>query len=47
MQAYMPGSLPDLGSAGLKLGEGVGRLTGGAVEITYHNPGELVTPNEI
>lgn len=47
MQAYVPNSLPVLGSAGVALGERVGRLTGGAVEIVYHNPGELVAANEI
>lgn len=47
MQAYVPGSLPVLGSAGIALGERVGRLTGGELEIVYHNPGELVAASEI
>jgi len=47
MQAYVPGSLPVLGSAGISLGERVGRLSGGEVTITYHNPGELAPTNEI
>jgi TRAP-type mannitol/chloroaromatic compound transport system substrate-binding protein len=47
MQAYVPSSLPVLGSAGLALGERVTRLTGGEIEIVYHNPGELAPTNEI
>ena len=47
MQAYVPNSLPVLGSAGIALGERVARLTGGELEIVYHNPGELVSPGEI
>lgn len=47
MQAYVPSSLPVLGSAGTSLAERVARLTGGELEIVYHNPGELVSTNEI
>jgi TRAP-type mannitol/chloroaromatic compound transport system substrate-binding protein len=47
MQAYVPNSLPVLGSAGVDLGERVKRLTGGEVDIIYHNPGELAPTNEI
>lgn len=47
MQAYVPDSLPVLGSAGVALGERVKRLTGGEVVINYNNPGELAPTNEI
>lgn len=47
MQAYVPQSLPVLGTAGVDLGERVARLTGGEVEIVYHDPGALVPSNEI
>jgi len=47
MQAYVPNSLPVLGSAGVDFGERVKRLTGGEIDIVYHNPGELASTNEI
>ncbi len=47
MQAYVPQSLPVLGTAGVDLGDRVARLTGGEVEIVYHDPGALVPTNEI
>ncbi|PID95757.1 MAG: C4-dicarboxylate ABC transporter [Alphaproteobacteria bacterium] len=47
MQAYVPSSLPVLGSAGVDFGERVNRLTGGEINIIYHNPGELAPTNEI
>lgn len=47
MQAYVPNSLPVLGSAGVALSERVKVLTGGEIDIVYHNPGELAPANEI
>ncbi len=47
MQAYVPQSLPVLGTAGVDLATRVARLTGGEVEIVYHDPGALVPTNEI
>ena len=47
MQAYIPGTLPVLGTAGIDMAERVARLTGGDVEITYHDPGALAPTNEI
>ena len=47
MQAYIPGTLPVLGTAGIDMSERVARLTGGEVEITYHDPGALAPANEI
>lgn len=47
MQSIYPNSLPLLGAAGAEMGERVSRLTGGDLEIKFHNPGELVNSNEI
>ncbi len=47
MQSIYPNSLPLLGEAGAEMGERVGRLTGGDLEIVFHNPGELVAGGEI
>ena len=47
MQSIYPNSLPLLGEAGAEMGERVGRLTNGDLEIKFHNPGELVAGNEI
>jgi len=47
MQSIYPNSLPLLGEAGAEMGARVSRLTGGALDIKFHNPGELVNSNEI
>lgn len=47
MQSIYPDSLPLLGEAGAELGKRVSRLSGGALDIRFHNPGELVTGGEI
>jgi TRAP-type mannitol/chloroaromatic compound transport system substrate-binding protein len=47
MQSIYPNSLPLLGAAGAEMGARVSRLTGGALDIKFHNPGELVNSNEI
>ena len=47
MQSIYPNSLPLLGEAGAELGERVGRLSGGTLDIKFHNPGELVSGGEI
>ena len=47
MQSIYPNSLPLLGEAGAEMGARVGRLTGGDLDIKFHNPGELVSSNEI
>lgn len=47
MQSIYPNSLPLLGEAGAEMGARVSRLTGGDFNINFHNPGELVSSNEI
>lgn len=47
MQSIYPNSLPLLGEAGAEMGERIGRLTGGELNIIFHNPGELVPGGEI
>lgn len=47
MQSYIPGSLPLLGSEGMKMGGRVSTLTGGSLNIEFKNPGEIVNANEI
>lgn len=47
MQAYVPETLPVLGSAGTDFANRVKRLTGGTVDIVYNAPGALVPTNEI
>lgn len=47
MQSIYPNSLPLLGEAGAEMGERVKRLTGGELDIVFHNPGELVSGGEI
>ena len=47
MQAYIPQSLPILGTSGVDVAERVSRLTGGEIEIIYHDPGALAPTNEI
>ncbi len=47
MQSIYPNSLPLLGEAGAEMGERVSRLTGGSLDIVFHNPGELVAGGEI
>ena len=47
MQAYVPASLPVLGASGQQVAERVARITGGEVELVYHDPGALATTNEI
>lgn len=47
MQSIYPGSLPLLGQGGVELGDRVSLLTGGSLNISFKNPGELVAGNEI
>lgn len=47
MQSIYPNTLPLLGEAGAEMGERVSRLTDGALDIAFHNPGELVAGGEI
>ncbi|WP_241524144.1 TRAP transporter substrate-binding protein [Oceaniglobus indicus] len=47
MQSIYPSSLPLLGATGAELGGRVSRVTGGDLQINFHNPGELVNSNEI
>lgn len=47
MQSIYPNTLPLLGEAGAEMGERVSRLTDGALDIVFHNPGELVAGGEI
>lgn len=47
MQSIYAGTLPLLGDTGAELGERVSRLTGGELNIEFHDPGALVASNEI
>ena len=47
MQSIYPGTLPLLGQGGVELGKRVSTLTGGGLNIKFHNPGELVAGGEI
>lgn len=42
MQSIFPGTLPLLGEGAISLGETVGTLTDGSLNINFNNPGELV-----
>lgn len=42
MQSLYPGSLPQLGTLGKKTAEDIGKVTGGAIEVQFQEPGALV-----
>lgn len=47
MQSIYPSTLPLLGDTGPDLAERVARLTGGELEIEFHEPGDIVGGNEM
>ncbi|MCA0206657.1 TRAP transporter substrate-binding protein [Pararhodobacter sp.] len=47
LQSTYPGSLVQLGTLGIRIGEQITRITGGEIEVTFQNPGGVVPALEV